>query len=92
SCVVGGILAGGHEDQVTILRHYGRALGLAFQITDDILDVEGTAEEIGKSPGKDMMAGKATYPAIHGLGRSREMAADMVTEAVAALASLGDRA
>lgn len=92
SCVAGGILAGGDRAQVAALERYGRALGLAFQITDDILDVEGTAEEIGKSPGKDVKAGKATYPALYGLGPSREMAAEQIREAGEALAPLGDAA
>lgn len=92
SCAAGGILAGGSPEEVGILEAYGTALGMAFQITDDILDVEGTAEEIGKSPGKDRRAGKATYPALHGLEASRRMAAERVTEAVEALAPLGGRA
>jgi geranylgeranyl diphosphate synthase type II len=92
SCVAGGILAGGSAGEIETLRRYGTALGLAFQITDDILDVEGTAEQIGKSPGKDQRAGKATYPAIHGLEASRRMAARRIAEAVEAAAGLGDRA
>jgi geranylgeranyl diphosphate synthase type II len=92
SCVAGGILAGGSAGEIETLRRYGTALGLAFQITDDILDVEGTAEQIGTSPGKDQRAGKATYPAIHGLEASRRMAARRIAEAVEAAAGLGDRA
>ncbi|HXI04013.1 MAG TPA: farnesyl diphosphate synthase [Candidatus Saccharimonadales bacterium] len=90
SCAAGGILGGGSAGQIGALERYGRALGLAFQITDDILDVEGTAEEIGKSPGKDQRAGKATFPSVHGLARSREMAEESVAEALSALDPFGE--
>jgi farnesyl diphosphate synthase len=92
ACAAGGILAGGAPAAVRALERYGRALGLAFQITDDILDVEGSAEQIGKSPGKDLRSGKATFPAIHGMDRSREMAAASASAAVAALDGLGEAA
>lgn len=92
SCVAGGILAGAKRDAVQSLERYGRALGLAFQITDDILDVEGSAAEIGKSPGKDAASAKATFPSLHGLDASRKMAADQIGEAVAAVAGFGGRA
>lgn len=92
SCTAGGILAGGSPGEIRALERYGKSLGLAFQITDDMLDVEGTFEEIGKSPGKDGRAGKATFPSVHGLPRSREMAAASAAEAVAAVETLGERA
>jgi farnesyl diphosphate synthase len=91
SCAAGGILGGGSAAEIGALERYGRALGLAFQITDDILDLEGTAEEIGKSPGKDQRAGKATFPSVHGLERSREMAQGSVAEALSALDPFGER-
>ena len=78
---------------VAAVETYGRHLGLAFQIVDDILDVEGTTERIGKSAGKDAAAGKPTYPALFGLDESRRMAARSVAEARAALegAAIGGR-
>jgi geranylgeranyl pyrophosphate synthase len=91
SCVAGGILGGAGRPALDALERYGRALGLAFQITDDILDVEGSAAEIGKSPGKDAATSKATFPSLHGLEASRRMAADQIAEAVAAVAIFGAR-
>jgi geranylgeranyl diphosphate synthase type II len=92
ACLAGGILGGASPEDLEHLERYGRALGLAFQITDDILDVEGTAEEIGKSPGKDQRAGKATFPSIWGLERSRQLTSESAAEAAAAVEGLGDRA
>ncbi|MBI3448298.1 MAG: polyprenyl synthetase family protein [Acidobacteria bacterium] len=92
SCVAGGILSGADEGAIGALDRYGRALGLAFQITDDILDVTGSAEEIGKSPGKDAAAAKTTFPSLFGLEASRRMAAEQVEAAVAAVSLFGERA
>ena len=61
---------------------YGQALGLAFQIVDDILDVEGASADLGKTAGKDAAAGKPTYPALYGLAESRRLAADCVDRAL----------
>ena len=61
-------------------------MGLAFQIVDDILDVEGTTQSLGKTAGKDQHAGKATYPALLGLEESRKLAADLMQAAAAAVA------
>ena len=91
ACRCGGILAGAGERELGLLEAYGAALGLAFQITDDILDVEGTAREIGKSPGKDARAAKTTFPKLWGLEASRRMAARKIEEAVEAVAPLGER-
>ena len=68
---------------------YARELGLAFQIVDDVLDVEGTAAGLGKTAGKDAAAGKPTFPAFYGLDQSRQMAADCVDRAKAALRNAG---
>ncbi len=92
SCQIGGILAGAGEPSLEMLGRYGRSLGLAFQITDDILDIEGTAAALGKSPGKDAQASKATFPAVWGLDASRKMAARCIREAMAALDPLGPKA
>ena len=89
SVVVGGIVAGANGDQIEKLRAYGQCIGLAFQIADDILDVTSTSERLGKTPGKDQAANKATYPAIHGIAASQTRARELVEEAVQIVSSLG---
>jgi len=92
SAEIGAILAGGGRDLRASLARYGEAVGLAFQIADDILDVVSTAEALGKTPGKDRRSGKLTYPALYGVERSRSIASALVEAAVAELAVLpGDR-
>jgi len=86
SLEVGASLGGGTPEQIAALKHYGQHFGLAFQITDDILDVEGEAHEMGKTPGSDLASNKRTYPALLGLSRSREAARENVEAAVQALA------
>jgi geranylgeranyl diphosphate synthase type II len=86
---VGAMLAGGRADQVAIIGEAGRSLGLAFQIVDDILDVEGTLAELGKSAGSDERKGKATYPAVHGIEASREEARRLIGRAKDKLVGLG---
>jgi geranylgeranyl diphosphate synthase type II len=87
-CEVGGILSGAGDDTIAALREFGGHVGLAFQIIDDILDVEGSPEELGKSPGKDASAGKATYPGLLGLEESRRRAARSVEQACHAVQGL----
>ena len=88
-----GALAGkGSEAQVAALARYGRGIGLAFQIADDILDIEGDTELLGKTTGADEARGKVTYPAAVGLERSRQAANDMVNDALAALEGFDDKA
>ena len=89
SAALGAIAAGADARTVDVIDAYARDLGLAFQIVDDILDVEGSSAELGKTSGKDAAAGKPTYPSIYGLARSRELAADCVTRATATLESAG---
>lgn len=79
------------EDDLVRLRDFGVSLGLAFQIADDILDVTGTSEELGKTPGKDKASGKSTYPALYGLDGSRERARATVQAALLSIAPLGER-
>ena len=68
----GAIIAGAAQAELSALSHYGAQLGLMFQITDDLLDVTATAEDLGKTPGKDARASKATYPALYGVEATRE--------------------
>jgi len=86
AAVSGAIMAGGDEAQVRAIDGYAVDVGLAFQIVDDILDVEGDAASLGKSAGKDAAADKPTYPALFGLDRSRELAAECVARAHRTLA------
>jgi geranylgeranyl pyrophosphate synthase len=90
---IGAILAGGSDGAIDAIDEYAAELGLAFQIIDDVLDVEGSATELGKTAGKDAAQGKPTFPAIYGLDRSRQMAAECIERAVAHLAEakLGGR-
>src|SRR5204862_1086712 len=85
SAAAGAILAGANETQLEAIEGFAADLGLAFQIVDDILDVEGASADLGKTAGKDAAAGKPTYPALFGLDRSRQMAADCVRRALEAL-------
>ena len=78
--------------QLRNLSDFGRSLGLAFQVIDDILDVTQTTEKLGKSAGKDVAAKKATFPAVVGLPRSRRIAQQLTKEAREALRPFGKRA
>jgi geranylgeranyl diphosphate synthase type II len=88
----GALGAHAPEEDLARLTVYGAKIGLAFQIADDLLDVTGSKEELGKSVGKDGQQQKATYPAIHGLEESQRIASQLVREACAALEPYGDRA
>ena len=88
----GGIAGGAQGESLAALTRYGEAVGLAFQIVDDILDIEGATEEMGKSAGSDARKHKATYPALFGLEASRQDAARLLDEAKAALRPLGEKA
>jgi geranylgeranyl diphosphate synthase type II len=92
SVVSGGIYAGAQNDQVRDLRTFGQAIGLAFQIVDDILDVTQSSAQLGKTAGKDVASEKATYPALFGLEKSRRKAAELMVSAGEALRGFGDRA
>jgi farnesyl diphosphate synthase len=92
SCEAGAILAKAQHEQRTALRGYAHDLGLAFQIADDLLDVEGSAEETGKPVGADAAAGKATFVSILGIERARAQAELLVGQAVAHLDLFAQRA
>jgi geranylgeranyl diphosphate synthase type II len=74
------------------LREYGLKIGLGYQIADDILDVSASSEQLGKTAGKDSKAGKATYPALIGMGKSKQIAEKLAHEAVATLGLFGEEA
>jgi geranylgeranyl diphosphate synthase type II len=92
SSLAGALLCGADEAQQQSLRAYGKSIGLAFQIADDILDIVGDQDKIGKPVGSDEGNDKATYPKLFGLARSRQMARDEVQKAVAALDGFGESA
>ncbi|HWB85023.1 MAG TPA: farnesyl diphosphate synthase [Bryobacteraceae bacterium] len=89
---LGAIYAGASESQYAALSRYGEHVGLAFQIVDDILDVEESSEALGKTAGKDAQQHKITFPAVYGLETSRRMAADECARAHGTLELFGERA
>ena len=92
ACVRGGaILGGAGEADLQLLSRYASAIGLAFQVVDDVLDATGDAEGLGKTAGKDEAARKATYVSVHGLEKARALAAALRQEALEAIAPLGPR-
>ena len=92
SVVTGGLYAGADASQVQSLRDFGKNIGLAFQIVDDVLDVTQTSEQLGKTAGKDTATEKATYPALFGIEASIKKADELVAKALAALDPFGDPA
>lgn len=87
--VIGGMAAGGNADKIDALRSYGEEIGLAFQITDDILDATATSRQLGKTAGKDAMQNKATYPSLMGMDAAAKEAETGVRRAVDHLAHAG---
>jgi geranylgeranyl diphosphate synthase type II len=88
----GALWAGGSEAQVRALEHYGDKIGLAFQVTDDNLNVEGDPGELGKAVGTDAARSKTTYPALLGLERSKALARELAAEGLQAIAVLDSKA
>ena len=88
---LGAMSAGADEAQIAALTKFGHALGLAFQVIDDILDVTQTTENLGKTAGKDAAVAKATYPSVMGLEESRAAAARLTAEALEALSVFGEK-
>jgi geranylgeranyl diphosphate synthase type II len=89
SLELGGLAAGAEPPQLAALAQYGQCLGLAFQITDDLLDVRGDAQSMGKRVGKDSGRGKLTFPGILGVEQSASRAAELIVQAQQALVPLG---
>jgi len=92
AAAMGAISGGADDKQLNRLREYGLKVGLGFQIADDILDVSASSEQLGKTSGKDAQQGKATYPAVMGLEKSKKLAEKLADEAVAALKPFGAKA
>jgi geranylgeranyl diphosphate synthase, type II len=92
SITSGAICAGAPADDVARLRRFGETIGWAFQVTDDILDVEESSAALGKTAGKDIAQQKATYPAVYGLERSHKIAKELADKGIAQLDAYGERA
>lgn len=88
----GALIGGASGGALDAIIRYGEAVGLAFQIADDILDIEGTTEQIGKDAGSDQARGKATYPAVMGMAASKQRAEELVDVALKALDCFGEKA
>ncbi len=89
---MGAICGGAAKQQIDSLSEYGLKIGLGFQIADDILDVNASSEQLGKTAGKDAKAAKCTYPAVMGIDKARELEKKLADEAVAILRPLGKKA
>jgi geranylgeranyl diphosphate synthase type II len=92
SASTGAISAGAGVADVARLRNFGETIGWAFQVTDDILDVEESSAALGKTAGKDIAQQKATYPAVFGVAQSHDIAAKLANDAISQLDSFGERA
>lgn len=91
SLQLGGVAGGASLDHLKRLSHYGKSVGLAFQIIDDCLDVESTSEQLGKNTRKDSRIGKLTYPDLLGLAKSRKLAQELIGEALEAISVFEER-
>jgi geranylgeranyl diphosphate synthase type II len=92
SITAGALCAGAPAEDVARLRRFGETIGWAFQVTDDILDVEESSAALGKTAGKDIAQQKATYPAVYGLERSHKIAKELADKGIAELDAYGERA
>ena len=90
--VVAGAIGGGADDDVSHLKRFGETIGWAFQVVDDILDVEESSAALGKTAGKDAAQQKATYPSLYGLEKSRQFAKELEARAMAEIEPYGARA
>jgi geranylgeranyl diphosphate synthase type II len=85
SVSAGAILGGGSEKEIDAIASYGKKIGLAFQVSDDILDIEGDSLEMGKPAGSDLEKRKNTYPSVYGMEKSREILCELVDAAILSL-------
>jgi len=92
SVTSGAVSAGADDEDVARLRRFGETIGWAFQVTDDILDIEESSSALGKTAGKDVAQQKATYPAVYGLEKSHQIANELSTKAINELQVYGERA
>lgn len=88
----GAILANCSKHELGSITRYGENIGLAFQVIDDILDIEGSTDELGKTTGSDVRKSKMTYPAIYGLGESRKKAEELISEAIFTIKDFSNKA
>jgi geranylgeranyl diphosphate synthase type II len=86
---LGGVAAAASETQIVALREFGMAIGLAFQIADDVLDITATTDRLGKTAGRDLDLNKSTYPALMGIDRARERARALVDDGCTGLRAAG---
>ncbi len=92
AAAMGAICGGADKEQFDRICTYGLKIGLSFQIADDILDISGSSEHLGKTAGKDERAAKCTYPSVVGMEKSRQLATELADEAIAVLAPFGRKA
>jgi geranylgeranyl diphosphate synthase type II len=92
AAIMGAICGGANGGELRYLGEYGLKIGLGFQIADDILDVSASSGQLGKTAGKDAEAGKATYPAVVGMGKSWQLAEKLADEAISQLEPFGPEA
>ena len=92
SASAGAIIGGGSKDEIDAVTSYGKKIGLAFQISDDILDIEGDSLEMGKPSGSDLQKRKNTYPSVYGMERSREILGELVDSAIISLKQFDPKA
>ncbi len=92
AAVMGATCGGAEKKQLDLLNEYGLKIGLGFQIADDILDVNSSSEQLGKTAGKDAKAAKCTYPAVVGIEKARKLEKKLADEAVAVLEPFGEKA
>ena len=90
--MTGAVMANAEKDQLTDLNNYGEAIGLAFQITDDILDITSSSEQMGKTVGKDQKMKKATYPSLVGLDKAARIQQELYTKSIDSLSSFDKNA
>ena len=92
SVCIGAISGYASKDALSALTRYGEAIGLAFQIADDVLDIEGSKDEIGKDVGSDIAKEKVTYPSVIGISESKKLAKGLIDKSIEAISTLGDKA